>query len=68
MPFIRREVVGMKENLYATIGYTVVWIFRYIILPVTIAVLARVIADRLPRPQPERQKKRRTNKTRLISK
>jgi len=47
----------MNIKIYADIGYTVVWCIKYIFIPITVAVLARIIADRILRPQPERQRK-----------
>lgn len=55
----RKEVVDMENGFYAGIGFAVVWCMKYICIPIGTAVLARIIADRLLRPQPDKQKKKR---------
>ncbi len=55
----RKEVVDMENGLYTGIGFAVVWCMKYICIPIGVAVIARVIADRLLRPQPDKQKKKR---------
>jgi len=61
----RKEVVDMDKELYINIGYTVVWCVKYIFIPIGVAVIARIIAERLLRPQPDRQKKKRSDKNRF---
>lgn len=50
----------MNIDIYARIGYTVEWCIKYIFIPIAVAVLARIIADRILGPQPERQRKKRS--------
>ena len=55
----------MNNEMYINIGYAVVWCIKYIFIPVGVAFTARVLADKLLRPQPVRQRKKRFNKNRL---
>jgi hypothetical protein len=55
----------MGNNIYLYIGYFVVLALKYMVVPVTVAVFARLIADRLLGPQPERQRKKRSIKNRF---
>ncbi|HHW00602.1 MAG TPA: hypothetical protein GXX36_13770 [Clostridiaceae bacterium] len=50
----------MDTDFYASIGYAVVWCVKYLFIPIGVAVSARIITDRLLRPQPERQRKKRS--------
>jgi len=45
----------MNNDLYTNIGYTVVWCVKYIIIPIGVSISARIIADKLLQPQPEKQ-------------
>ena len=54
----------MNKEFYTNIGYSVVWCVKYIFLPIGVAVSAKVIAAKLLRPQPNRQRKKRFNKNR----
>ena len=56
----------MNDKLYITIGYAVVWCMKYIFMPIGVAVSAIVIAHKLLRPQPERQRKKRSQKIRVL--
>jgi hypothetical protein len=60
----RKEVVCVDKEFYINIGYTVVWCAKYIFIPLGVAVFARIIAEKLLQPQPDRQKKKRSNKNR----
>jgi hypothetical protein len=42
-----------------------VWCVKYMFIPLGIAVLAKIIAEKLIPPQPERQRKKRSNKNRF---
>jgi hypothetical protein len=55
----------MSNVLYTNIGFFVVWFIKYIFIPLGVAVLVRVIVDKLLKPHPERQRKKRFNKNRL---
>lgn len=55
----------MNNGLYTNIGYTVVWCVKYIFIPLGVAVFARIFAEKLLRPQPERQRKKRSFKNRF---
>ena len=55
----------MNNDLYTNIGYTSVWCVKYIIIPIGVSVSARIIADKLLQPQPEKQRKKRFKKNRL---
>ena len=50
----------MNNDLYTNIGYTVVWCVKYIFIPIGVSVSARIISDKLLRPQPEKQRKKRS--------
>ena len=54
----------MNKEFYTNIGYSVVWCVKYIFIPIGVAVTARIIAAKLLRPQPNRQRKKRFNKNR----
>ncbi len=41
----------MNNDFYTYIGLTVVWIVKYIFIPVGVAILAGVITNRVLRPQ-----------------
>jgi hypothetical protein len=56
---LRKEVVEMDNKFYTNIGYAVAWCMKYIFMPIGVAVSARIIAGKLLRPQPERQRKKR---------
>jgi hypothetical protein len=58
-------VVDANNELYTTIGYAVVWCMKYIFIPIGVALSARIVADKLLPPQPERQRKKRSNKNRF---
>ncbi|HOJ11543.1 MAG TPA: hypothetical protein PK733_13260 [Clostridiales bacterium] len=55
----------MNNDLYTNIGYIVVWCVKYIIIPIGVSVSAKIIADKLLRPQPEKQRKKRLKKNRF---
>ena len=55
----------MNNDFYTYIGLSVVWIEKYIFIPVGVAVLAGIITNRVLKPQPERQKKKRSHKSRF---
>jgi hypothetical protein len=61
----RKEVVDMSNELYTEIGYIFVWCMKYIFIPLGVAVTARILADKLHLPLPERQRKKRSFKNRL---
>ncbi|HHV96025.1 MAG TPA: hypothetical protein GXX37_06065 [Clostridiaceae bacterium] len=55
-----KEGVGrMNNDLYTNIGYAVVWCIKYIFIPIGVSVSARIIAERLLQPHPEKQRKKR---------
>jgi hypothetical protein len=58
-------VVDVNNELYTTIGYAVAWCMKYIFIPIGVAFAARIVADKLLPPQPERQRKKRSNKNRF---
>jgi hypothetical protein len=62
----RKGVVDMDKEFYTNIGFTVVWCMKYIFIPIGVALTARILADKLLLPQPDRQKKKRSNKNRFI--
>jgi hypothetical protein len=55
----------MDNNLYTDIGYAVVCCVKYIFIPIGVSVSARIITDKLLKPQPEKQRTKRFNKNRL---
>lgn len=55
----------MGNDIYTYIGYIVVWVVKFVIVPIVAAVLARIIAEWLLKPQPERQRKKRSDKNRF---
>ena len=55
----------MSNELYINIGFFVVWCIKYIFMPLGVAVFARIIVDKLLKPQLDRQRKKRSNKNRL---
>lgn len=55
----------MGNDVYTYIGYIVVWVVKYVIVPIAAAVLARIIGEWLLNPQPERQRKKRSDKNRF---
>jgi hypothetical protein len=63
--FTRKGVVDMNNDFYTYIGLSVVWIVKYILIPIGVAVLAGIITNRVLKPQPERQKKKRSHKSRF---
>ncbi|MCX8129103.1 MAG: hypothetical protein N3I35_03265 [Clostridia bacterium] len=52
----------MSDEFYTNIGYAFVLCIKYIIIPLGVAVLARIIADTLLQPQPKVQRKKRSIK------
>ncbi|MCX8130286.1 MAG: hypothetical protein N3I35_09330 [Clostridia bacterium] len=61
----RNEVVDMDRELYADLGFAVIWCIKYIFIPFGVAVSSRYIAEKLLRPQSERQRKKRSVKNRF---
>lgn len=55
----RKGVVNTGNELYASIGYIVIWCVKYILIPIGVGVTAKVIAAKLITPQPGRQRKKR---------
>ncbi len=55
----------MDKDLYTNIGYFVVLCMKYIFIPVVVGVAIRVISGKLLQPQPENQRKKRSNKNRF---
>ena len=54
----------MSNVLYTSIGFLVVWCVKYIFIPLGVAVFAKIIVDKLLKPHPERQRKKRSYKNR----
>jgi hypothetical protein len=61
----RKEVVAMSNDLYTNIGYIFVWCVKYIFIPLGVAITARCVTDKLLRPQPDKQRKKRSSKNRF---
>ena len=55
----------MSDDFYTNIGFGFVWCISYIFIPIGVAIAARLIAEKLLPPQPERQRKKRSYKNRL---
>ncbi len=55
----------MSREFFTNIGYAVVWCVKYIFIPFGVAVFAKIFAEKLLQPQPDRQKKKRSSKNRL---
>ena len=55
----------MNDDFYTNIGHAVVLCVKYVFIPLGVAITARIIAEKLLRPQPYRQKKKRSSKNRL---
>ena len=49
--------------LYTNIGFFIVWCAKYVFIPLGVAIFARIIVDKLLKPQPGKQRKKRLNKT-----
>ncbi len=56
----------MSVQFIINIGLAIMWCVKYIFIPFGIAVFARLFADRVSRPHPKRQRKKRSEKDRLI--
>ena len=54
----------MDKDLYTNIGYFVVLCMKYIFIPLGVSISARLIVDKMLRPQPEKQRKKRSFKNR----
>jgi len=61
----RKGVVDMGNDLYISIGFTVVWCANYIFIPLGVAILGRILSEKLLRPRPKQQRKKRLIKNRL---
>jgi hypothetical protein len=61
----RKEVVDMDNQIITSIGIAILWCVKYLFIPFGITVFARLLADRLSQPQPERHRKKRSRKDRL---
>jgi len=61
----REEVVVMDKVFYTNVDFAAVWSMKYIFIPFGIAFFVRIFADKVSRPQPERQRKKRSDKDRL---
>jgi hypothetical protein len=55
----KREVVGMNNELYAGVGFLVIWCVKYILVPIGVIVFASLIVNRLLQTQPDKQKNKR---------
>ena len=55
----------MSGEFYINIGYTVAWCVKYIFIPFGVAVSAKLFAEKILQPQPDRQKKKRSYKNRF---
>jgi hypothetical protein len=55
----------MDYVLYTGIGFSIIWCAKYVFIPLGVAILARIIVDKLLKPQPGKHKKKRLNKNRL---
>lgn len=55
----------MNHDFYSNIGFSFVWGMKYIFIPIIVAVVAIVTADKLIKPQPKRQRKKRSIKNRF---
>jgi hypothetical protein len=55
----------MDYVLYTSIGFFIVWCAKYVFIPLGVAVLASIIVDKLLKPQPGKQRKKRFNENRL---
>ena len=56
----RKEVVEMDKEFVTDIGYLVIWCAKYVFIPFGVAVSARIFVEKLLKPHPERQKKKRS--------
>lgn len=55
----------MDNEAYTNVGYAYVWIIKCVFIPLGVAITARIIADKLLQPQPQRQRKKRLYKNRF---
>ena len=55
----------MNKEFVTDIGYAVLWCTKYVFIPFGIAVSAKIFAEKILQPQPERQKKKRSYKNRF---
>jgi len=55
----------MDKDFYTNIGYAFILSIKYIFIPIRVAIIGRLISEKLLHPQPKRQRKKRLNKNRL---
>ena len=53
----RKGVIDVNIDFYTSIGLAVAWCMKYILIPIGVGVSARILAEKILRSQPERQKK-----------
>jgi hypothetical protein len=63
--FAEKEVAGLNNEFYAGFGYAVAWCIKFIFIPFLVAVSSKVFVDKLLGPQPERQRKKRSQRNRF---
>ncbi len=61
----RKEVVAMNKEFYTYIGYAFVLCIKYIFIPIGVAIIGRLLSQKLLPPQPKKQRKKRLVKNRL---
>jgi hypothetical protein len=58
-----KGVVDMGNDLYINICFIFVWCVKYIFIPLGVAILGRILSEKLLRPRPKKQRKKRLIKT-----
>ncbi|MHB8061400.1 MAG: hypothetical protein ACYDG2_02015 [Ruminiclostridium sp.] len=55
----------MNKDVYASIGFGLIWCVMYIFVPLGVAITGRLLSEKLLQSQPKRQRKKRLIKNRL---
>jgi len=55
----------MNNDFYTIIGYAFILCIKYIFIPVGVAIIGSLLSEKLLRPQPKKQRKKRLVKNRL---
>jgi hypothetical protein len=51
----RKEVVAMNKEFYTYIGYAFVLCIKYIFIPIGVAIIGRLLSEKLLPPQPKKR-------------
>jgi len=50
----------MNKDVYASIGFGLIWCVMYIFVPFGVAVTGRMLSEKLLQSQPKKQRKKRS--------